>query len=130
MKAKSGQNNNAEGRDKRTYPNEIRTLGPGGGKLKITLQQAIKDHKGSKAIALDGVNATPVLTLGKRLGIHCTGGWVSPTLGLEGCKKFFPAGIRSSDRPARSELLYRLRYPCTFVLMEGPKHLRYSQLMT
>jgi len=30
---------------------------------------------------------------------------VSPTAGLDGC------GIRSPDRPARSELLYRLSYP-------------------
>ena len=121
---------NAEGHDKRTYPNGIRTLVPGDGKIMFVLEQAMKDHRGSKAIDLDGVNATPVLPLRKRPGFHCTGGWVSPRTGLEGCEKIFPTGIRSSDRPARSELLYRLRYPCVFLLMEGIKQLKYRQLMT
>jgi len=31
--------------------------------------------------------------------------------GLDGCGKFRPTGIRSPDRPARSESLYRLGYP-------------------
>ena len=39
----------------------------------------------------------------KRLGTHCTGGWVGPRAGLE--------GIRSPDSPARSQSLYRLSYP-------------------
>jgi hypothetical protein len=39
---------------------------------------------------------------------HCTGGW----LGLDGYGKCrLPTGIRISDRPARSESLYQLRYP-------------------
>jgi hypothetical protein len=29
-----------------------------------------------------------------------------------GAEKHFPIGIRFPDRPARSESLYRLRYPC------------------
>jgi hypothetical protein len=42
-------------------------------------------------------------------GTHCIGGWVGPRVGLT------PTGIRSPDRPARSESLYRLSYP-------GPRH--------
>ena len=34
-------------------------------------------------------------------------GWA----GLDGCGKSRPTGIRSPDRPARSESLYRLSYP-------------------
>jgi len=36
---------------------------------------------------------------------------VVPTAFLGGCGNFFPAGIRSPDRPARSQSLYRIRYP-------------------
>jgi hypothetical protein len=45
-------------------------------------------------------------------GIHCTGGCVGPMAGLERCGKSRPpTGIRSSDRPACSQSLYRLSYP-------------------
>ena len=43
----------------------------------------------------------------KRPGTHCAGGWVGPRTGLDGCGIYRP-GIRSADRPARSESLYRL----------------------
>jgi hypothetical protein len=46
----------------------------------------------------------------KRPGTHCTGGWVGPGAGLGRCGESRPAGIRSSDLPARSETLYRLIY--------------------
>jgi len=36
---------------------------------------------------------------------------VGPSAGLDGCGKLAPTGIRSPDRPARSESLYRLSYP-------------------
>ena len=37
---------------------------------------------------------------------------MDPRFGLDGCGKFRrPTGIRSPDRPARSESLYRMRYP-------------------
>jgi hypothetical protein len=36
---------------------------------------------------------------------------VGPWAGLDGCGKSHPTGIRSPDRQARSESLYRLRYP-------------------
>jgi hypothetical protein len=90
MKAKSGQNGNAAVHDKRTYPNGIRTRGSSDAKVKFILEQAMKDHRGSKAIVLDGVNATPALPLGKRPSIYCTGSWVCPRTGLEGCENFSP----------------------------------------
>jgi len=37
-------------------------------------------------------------------------GWASGTVWI-GAKKLALTGIRSPDRPARSESLYRLRYP-------------------
>jgi hypothetical protein len=41
---------------------------------------------------------------------HCIGGWVGPRAGLKGCGKCHLIGIRSSDRPARSQSLYLLSY--------------------
>jgi hypothetical protein len=46
----------------------------------------------------------------ERPGTHCKGGWIGPRASLEGCRKSRLKGIRSPDRPAHSELLYRLRY--------------------
>jgi len=37
-------------------------------------------------------------------GTYCTGGWT-------GAKNLVPTSIRTPDRPARSESLYRLSYP-------------------
>jgi hypothetical protein len=42
----------------------------------------------------------------ERPGTQCTGGWVGPRAGLDA-----PTRIRSPDRPARSQSLYRLSYP-------------------
>ena len=47
----------------------------------------------------------------ERPGTHCTGGWVGRGADLDRCGKSRPTGIRSPDRPARSESLYRLSYP-------------------
>ena len=56
------------------------------------------------------VNATPrpLYPLEK----PCIAGWVGPWASLDGYRKSrpLPAGIRSPDRPARSESLYRLSY--------------------
>jgi hypothetical protein len=49
--------------------------------------------------------------LGNRSGTLCTGGWVDPRAGMDGCGKSRPSGIRSLDRPACSVSLYRLSYP-------------------
>ena len=55
-------------------------------------------------------HAPAALYAQERPGTHCTGGWVGPTTGLDRCGKS-RIGIRSPDRPARSQSLYRLRYP-------------------
>ena len=66
------------------------------------------------------VSATPrPLYPRERPGTHRTGGWVSPRAGLDGCGKSRPpTGIRSPDRPARSESLYRLSY-------RGPRYCKF-----
>ena len=65
--------------------------------------------------ALEGVrgqrHAPAALYLRERPGTHCTGGWKGPRAGLDRCGKSRPTGIRSPDRPARSQSLYRLSYP-------------------
>ena len=43
-------------------------------------------------------------------GIHCIGGWVGPGPVWTGKEKLASTGIRSADRPAGSESLYRLSY--------------------
>jgi len=58
------------------------------------------------------VNATPRLPYPRGSpDTRCIGGWVGARVGLDGCGKSRPTGIRSLDRSARSESLYRLRYP-------------------
>jgi hypothetical protein len=47
----------------------------------------------------------------ERPGTYCTGGWVGPRAGWTRAENLAPTGIRSPDRPARSESLYRLGYP-------------------
>jgi hypothetical protein len=54
------------------------------------------------------VNARPLpLYPREGPGTHCMGVWVGPTADLDGYEKSRPNGIRSLDRPARSESLYR-----------------------
>ena len=79
----------------------------------------------SSTLALDGVwvvnvRPRPLYPRGKP-GTNCIGGWVGPRPGLVGSENLALTGIRSADRPARSEWLYRLR--CL-----GP--LRYSYPIT
>jgi hypothetical protein len=47
----------------------------------------------------------------ERPGTHCTEGWVVLRAGLVLCENLAPTGIRSPDRPARSQSLYWLSYP-------------------
>ena len=69
----------------------------------------------SWTLALDGVggqiHAPAALPPGRRPGTHCIGGWVGPRAGLDGCETLAPIRIRSPDRPACSESLYRPSYP-------------------
>jgi len=57
------------------------------------------------------VNATRSLYPREIPGIKCIGVWVDPRAILDGCGNLVPTGIRSPDRPVRSEWLYRLNYP-------------------
>ena len=64
------------------------------------------------------VNATPRLLYPQESpGTHCIGAWVGPRTGEENLAH---TGIRSPDRPARSESLYRLSY-------RGPRCLTFSK---
>ena len=51
----------------------------------------------------------------ERPGTQCTGGWVGLRASLDWCGKSRPTGIRSPDRPARRQSLYRLRYPAHLI---------------
>jgi hypothetical protein len=62
--------------------------------------------------ALGGQRHAPAALLqGKSTGTHSTGGWVAPRACAENLAL---TGIRSTDRPARSESPYQRSYP-------GPK---------
>ena len=69
--------------------------------------------------ALDGMggqhHAPAALYPRKRPGTNCIGGWVGLRAVLDGCGKFRPHLIRSPDRPVRSQSLYRLPYPGSFI---------------
>jgi len=54
----------------------------------------------------------------ERTSTHCTGVRVGPRAGLDRCGKSRPppTGIRSPDRSARSQSLYRLSYPTHSVI--------------
>ena len=54
-------------------------------------------------------HAPAAFTHGERPGTHCTG-WASEPLWI-GAENLAHTGIRPPDLPARSESLYRLRYP-------------------
>jgi len=67
-------------------------------------------------------HASAALYPRERPGTHCTGGWVVPRAGLDRCGKSRPppTGIRSPDRPARTQSLYRIRKPAHLpLLVEG-----------
>ena len=46
----------------------------------------------------------------ERPGTHFTGGWVGSGPVWTGVENLAATGIQSPDRPARRQLLYRLRY--------------------
>jgi hypothetical protein len=71
-------------------------------KVKVTLWPAMRAQSGGrvwlyslfKLGATEGGggqrHAPAALTAGRRRGTHCTGGWVGPTVGLDGCWKSRP----------------------------------------
>ena len=98
-------------------------------KVNCNLVQALRlctgrtAHRGSRGIALPfhdhgtrrgwGVRVTlrPFFTLGKDLvPIVQEAGWAPGPVWAD-AENLFPTGIRSPDRPAHSQSLYRLRYP-------------------
>ena len=98
-------------------------------KVKCTLVQALRlctdrtAHRGSRGIAVPfldhgtrrgwGVSVThrPLFTPGKEpVPIVHEAGW-APGPVWTGAENLASTGIRSPDRPARSQSLYRLRYP-------------------
>ena len=92
-------------------------------KVKFTLEQATKAKSGVvvQLYSFHNIGArwrwvakatSRPLNPRERPGTYCTGGWVGPRAGSgQGWKISPPTGIGSSDRPARSESLYRLSYP-------------------
>jgi len=85
------------------------------------------DHRGSRGIALpffdhntrrgEGPASRPAaLYPGVRPGTYCMGG--TQELSGQVRKISPPTGIRSPDLPARSQSLYRLRYPAHRVALE------------
>ena len=85
--------------------------GKGKGHTRTAVQLCSTFNLGSRCEWV--VNATPRLLYPReRSGNNCIGGWVGPRVGLDGyVQSRPPTGIRSPDRPARSESLYRLSYP-------------------
>ena len=69
--------------------------------------------------ALDGVGGLAPcpgrLYPREKPGTHCTGGWVGPRVGLEDGKSR-PHRDSITDRPARSQSLYRMSYRATTFL--------------
>jgi len=108
-------------------------------KVKCTLLQAPwlctgrAAHGGSRGIALPfldhgtrrgwGVSVTPrpLFTLEKDpVPIVQEAGW-APGPVWTGAENLAPTGIQSPDRPARSQSLYRLRYPAHWIFMAWSK---------
>ena len=52
----------------------------------------------------------------ERPGTHCTGGWVGPRAVWTDAENLASTGIRSPDRPARSQSLYLLSYRAHIVI--------------
>ena len=81
------------------------------------------------------VNAAPrPLYLREGPGTHCIVGWVGPRAGLDGFGILAPTGIRSPDRPTRSQSLYRLNYPgpltpCRLVNIYRPNYKVYVSIV-
>jgi hypothetical protein len=88
------------------------------GRGKFALEQA-KENKGRGweqrcSSALDGSgqrHVSAALSTGKGTDSHCTGGYLIPWAGLDGCSKSRPTGLRSPDHLDRSLSITRLLWP-------------------
>jgi len=58
-------------------------------------------------------------TPGKDPSTHCVGGWGAPELVWKGAENLAPTGIRSPDRPACTESLYRPSCPAHQAVLVG-----------
>ena len=83
----------------------------------------VTGHKGPEKE--QSYSSTLSLTSGLYTGTHCIGGWVGLRAGLDRCGKSRPTGIRSPDRPARSESLQRLSYPGSHLLAPSALNIYY-----
>ena len=94
----------------------------------LRLCTGLTAHRGSRGIALTfhdhgtrglcGVSVTPrpLFTPGKdSVPIVQEAGWALGPV-WTGAENLAPTGIRSPDRPARSQSLYQLRYPAHFII--------------
>jgi hypothetical protein len=106
-------------------------------KVKCTLVQALRlctgrmAHERSRGVALPfldhstkrgwevSVTPWPLFTPGKD-PVPTVPGW-APGLVWTGAENLAPTGIRSPDCPARSQLLYRIRYPAHCDYTNMPK---------
>ena len=71
-------------------------------KVEFSLSEAMKAQKGSRGTGLIFLNfgarlevggqrhAPAALPPGKRPGTHCTGGWMGPSAGMDGCGQSRP----------------------------------------
>jgi hypothetical protein len=64
-------------------------------------------------------HALAALLSGKRPGTHCFGGWWAPGPVWTGAEYIAPTGIRSPDRPARSESKFDVFHPEVFTEYRG-----------
>jgi hypothetical protein len=70
----------------------------------------------------EGSVSRPGLTLPReRPGTHRTGAGWAPGPVWTGAENLARTGIRSPDRPARNQSLYRLRYPAHLVIGKDVK---------
>jgi len=87
------------------------------GKVKVTLEETMKAHRSvevqltlSLTSALNGVSgeshASAALPPVKRPVAHCIGVWVGPGPVWTGEENISSTGIRSPDRPSRSQSLF------------------------
>ena len=115
-------------------------------KVKCTLVEALRfctgrtTHRGSRGIALlfldhgtrrgwgFSVTSGPIFTPKKDpVPIVQEAGW-SPGPVWTGAENLAPTGIRSPDRPARSQSLYRLRYPAQLAQVKPWKYTSHCYL--
>ena len=101
------------------------------GKVKVTLEQAMKNQRGSGGIAplfylgarwrVCGQRHAPATSASIIPDTHCKGAWLGLGDGLDGCREISPpTGIRFPYRPAHCESLYHLlSYPGTYLEFLG-----------